>query len=155
MIPCCVAAKLIVGEFERLAFGGSPANAFASPKSSTFTAFRSDFDVRGFQIPVNDTFLMGGFQRLRDLRRYTQGLLQRYRAALDLLRQRLAGDKFHDQKLPSAGFLHPMDRGDVGMIERGEHAGFTLKACGAIGIIRVASGSSLIATLRPSFESVA
>ncbi len=37
MIPCCVAAMLNVGEFERLASAPSPMNAFAKPKSSTLT----------------------------------------------------------------------------------------------------------------------
>ena len=37
MIPCWVAAMLNVGEFDKLTSTPSPANAFANPKSSTFT----------------------------------------------------------------------------------------------------------------------
>ncbi len=66
MIPCCVAAMLNVGEFEKLASAPSPMNAFAKPKSSTLTLPSGHLDVGGFD-PVNDTFLMCGFESLRNL----------------------------------------------------------------------------------------
>ena len=48
--PAFVAARLNVGDCERLAFDGSTSNAFASPKSSTFT------------FPSGVTFTFAGFK---------------------------------------------------------------------------------------------
>jgi hypothetical protein len=57
---------------------------------------------------MDDALLVRGFQCFRDLRRDAQRLLQWNRAAFDLLGESLSADKFHDQKLPTASFLHPV-----------------------------------------------
>ena len=56
--------------------------AFASPKSSTFTVPSGrDLDVRGLQVAVDDALLVRGFERLGDLPRDRQRLVERDRAA--------------------------------------------------------------------------
>ena len=49
--------------------------------------------------------------------------------------------------------LDAVDRGDVRMIERGEHLRFALEAREAVGIVGDRGGSTLIATSRPSLVS--
>jgi hypothetical protein len=90
MIPAPVinAGLVIVGESDSVAPVPvpSPPSALASPKSSTFTVpFSSDFDVRGLQIAVNDSLFVRRFERLRDLLRDRQRLVERDRALRDPL----------------------------------------------------------------------
>ena len=67
----------------RVTFAGARAGpeasiAFASPKSSTLTVpSRADLDVRGFEIAMNDALLVRGFERLGDLLRDGQRLIER------------------------------------------------------------------------------
>ena len=73
--------------------------AFASPKSSTFTVPSAPhLDVRGLQIAMDDPLLVRGFERLGDLLRDRQRLVERDRAARDPLRQILALDEFHHER---------------------------------------------------------
>ena len=53
------------------------ARGFASPKSSTFTVPSGrDLDVRRLQIAMNDPVLVRRFERLRDLPRDRQGVVE-------------------------------------------------------------------------------
>ena len=61
-------------------------------------AVRSHFDVRGFEIAMNDALLVRGFQGLRDLLRDGQRFIERDRAARDPLRQIVAFDEFHHER---------------------------------------------------------
>ena len=55
--------------------------AFANPKSSTFTVpSASDLDVRRLQIAMDDPLLMRSFERLGDLLRDRQRLIERNRS---------------------------------------------------------------------------
>jgi len=55
-------------------------------------AISADFDVGRFQIAVNDPLLVGRLERLGDLFRDGQRLIERDRAAFDALRQILTLD---------------------------------------------------------------
>ena len=61
-------------------------------------AVGADFDVRGFQIAMNDPLLVRGFERVRDLLRDRQGFVDRDRAARDPLREVLALDELHHER---------------------------------------------------------
>jgi hypothetical protein len=81
---------------------------------------------------VNDPVLVRGLERIGDLPRDRQGLVERNRAPGDALRQILALDQFHHQGPYvvsgfSRTFLDAVDRRDVRMVERSEHFGFALK----------------------------
>ena len=91
-------------------------------------------DVRRFQIAMNDPLLMRGFERLGNLFRDGQRLVDRDRPARNALRQVLALDEFHHEGLHAVGVLEPVDRGDVRMIQRGEDFRFALKAGQAVGV---------------------
>ena len=54
----------------------------------------------------------------------------------DALRQCFAFHKFEDQETRALRFLQIVNRGDVRVIERSEHFGFTLEAMDTIGIAR-------------------
>jgi hypothetical protein len=54
----------------------------------------------------------------------------------DFLCQRLALDQFHDQEMPAVGLLHAEERGDVVVVEGGQHLGFTLEPRDALRIGR-------------------
>ncbi len=62
-------------------------------------AVRSHFDVGWLQVPVNDAFLMGGFERISDLARDRQCFIDRHRTAFcdQLAVNTVTADQFHDQ----------------------------------------------------------
>ena len=57
-----------------------------------------DLDVRGLQIAMDDPLLVRRFERLGDLPRDRQRLVDRDRAARDPLREILALDEFHHER---------------------------------------------------------
>src|SRR5262245_47034069 len=109
---------------------------FREPKvQNLHRAIRSHLDVRWLQIAVNDPLLMGGFERIGNLTCHGHRVVNWQRPGLQSLGERLALDKFEDQKLCSGGFLEAVDGRDVWMVQRGEHARFAPEACDAIGIV--------------------
>ena len=107
--PCIVAAWLSVGELLISRLDGSPSNAFAKPKSNTFT-FPSgvNFHIGGFQVAVNDSFFVRRFERFGNLLRNSQSLFDRHRSIpLDALLQRVAGHQFHDEILRAVDCSRP------------------------------------------------
>ena len=55
--------------------------------------------VRGFDIPMNDAFSMGGFERLGNLDSQVQHFLNRQRLVGNDMLQSLAVEKLHRNKL--------------------------------------------------------
>ena len=81
---------------------------------------------------MDDASCMGGGHRACDLQGDPQGLLEgkwgsRASGSRQPLLERLAIDEFEQQKLHGSqrvagvGFFEPVDRPDLGMVERGEH----------------------------------
>ena len=91
-------------------------------------------DVGGLQVAVDDALLVGLFQSLGDLAGDVDGLVDRQRPALQRLRQILAFDQFHDQEGAVVRGFEAEDRGDVGMVQRGQHLGFALEAGHAVAV---------------------
>ncbi len=85
---------------------------------------------------MDDAALVRRFERLRDLLEDRECVARRHRTAFDPLRQRLAGHELHLEERRVAYFFEPVQRGDVGMIERGEHAGLALEAALVLRIVR-------------------
>ena len=83
---------------------------------------------------MHDPLLVRGLERLGDLHRDGERRFERQGSARDPLGQRLPFDELHHQEVTAAGLLQPVERGDVGMIERGERLGFALEPRHAIGI---------------------
>ncbi len=66
---------------------------------------------------MNDPLRMRCFERLGDLFRDRQRLVNRDRPARNTLRHVLALDEFHHQRAHTVGFFEPVDLRDVGMIQ--------------------------------------
>ena len=63
---------------------------------------------------MNDTLLVCGFERLRDLEGDLQRVFRRDRSALDSIRERLAFDEFKNEKAVSVGLFEIVDRAMLG-----------------------------------------
>src|SRR5258708_3415676 len=57
--------------------------------------------------------------------------------------ERLSVHQFKNQELRAAGFFEPIDRADVGMVQRGEELCFSTEAGNAFGIVRETLGEDL------------
>ena len=103
--------------------GVSGAVSFASPKSSTFTVpSGAQLDVRGLQIAMDDALVVRRLERVGDLPRDRHRLVERNRPLSDAVRERRPLDQLQHQRLDTlAGFFEAVNRGDVRMVERGEH----------------------------------
>ena len=134
---CVIAGDVIVGEFDRAAALDAPAGsiALARPKSSTFT------------VPSARTLMFAGF-RSRWMMPcscaassasaicFAIGSASSSGIGPRAMRcgQILALDEFHHERGEVGRLLEPVDRGDVRMVQRGEHFGFALKPREAIRI---------------------
>ena len=127
--PVIIAGLVIVGDAVTLADAADAgSSALARPKSSTFTVpSDSQLDVRGLQIAMDDPLLVRGFERVGDLLRDRQRLIERNRAARNALRQVVALDEFHHERWTPLRLFEPVDGGDVRMVQRGEDFRFALK----------------------------
>jgi hypothetical protein len=88
---------------------------------------------------MNDPLLVRNLERLRDLLRNWQRVIQRNRATRNAVGERFALDKLeHERDCAGSGLsravLHTVDRGNVRMVQRGEDFGFTLKSRETFGI---------------------
>ena len=91
---------------------------------------------------MDDALSMGGVQRIGDLTGDGQGVGDRKPPSLepgapsrfDRLPQRWALDQLHDECCRALGALDAIDRGDVRMIQRGQHFRFAAEPGEPIGI---------------------
>ena len=98
---------------------------------------------------MDDPVLVRGFERLRDLSRDRQRLVERDRSLRDAIGERWSLDELEDERVPGpakAGpygivgatfrwpFFESVDRGDVRMIQRREHLRFAPEAREPVGI---------------------
>src|SRR5262249_30712442 len=95
------------------------------------------------QVSMDHSFFVRRLQCFYNLRCNRQCVVQRQRTASNPLRQRLAGCKLHDEEFPSAGFFEPMNCGNVRMIQRSQHACFTLESSKTLGVTRECFGQDL------------
>ena len=77
---------------------------------------------------MNDTSLMSGLQRHRDLPRNRQRLLDPNGAPREPIRQCRAFHQLQHQCVHTVRFFQAMDACDIGVIERGQHLRFALEA---------------------------
>jgi hypothetical protein len=67
------------------------------------------------------------------------------------IRQRLALDELEDQRPEAARFFQSVERGDVGMVQRGEDLGFALEARETRRVERESRGLSRLRPLALTF----
>jgi hypothetical protein len=84
---------------------------------------------------MDDALRVRGPQGFRDLPGYGQGLVERNRAPRETLGQVFAVDQFHNERTGGVALVHPVDMGDVRMIQRGERLRFACEPRESVGII--------------------
>ena len=77
--------------------------------------------------------------------------VERYGSARDAVSQRLAVDQLEHQRLDTIGVLESVNRADVGMIQRGEHARFALEPRAPLSIARERGWQNLDGDLAAEF----
>jgi hypothetical protein len=95
-----------------------------------------DLDVRRLQITMNDPLLVRGIKGIGDLPRHGQRLFHDHRPVLKPLGQGVAVDQLHHQEQLPIRFFNAVNRCDVGVCGRGQHARFASKARHAVGVGR-------------------
>ena len=98
----------------RTALGTPRVECFGEPEVQDFhRAVVSHFDVRRLQIAMDDPVLMRLLERLGDLARNRQRVLEWHGPARDQRLELRAIDQFHDQGLDAVGLLKTVDVGDM------------------------------------------
>jgi hypothetical protein len=80
---------------------------------------------------MDDAVLVGVLQCVRNLTRYREGLVQRYRSLGNPVGERRTFDELHDERL---AFGESVDTCNVRMVERGEDLRLALEAGEPVGI---------------------
>ena len=106
-------------------------------------------DVRRLQIAVNDSFLVRSFQSVSDLSRDSQSFPDRYGSLRDPIRERRSFHQFEDKSLQAIGFLEPVDRRNVWMIECCQKPRLAREARQSAGILRQRAWQDLDRDIAP------
>jgi hypothetical protein len=101
------------------------------------------FHVGGLEIAMHNPQLVRRFDRLGDLRRDRQRVVDRNRSLRDAIRQRRPLNQLHDEGRGAVALLQTVNGRDVRMIEPGEHFGFALETCQPLAIGRHGLGQHL------------
>ena len=137
MPACVIAGDVMVSELHgvRCRARGVRVESFRETEVEHFHgAVGADLDVGRLEIAMDDALLMRRLERLRDLLRDRQRLVEWNRATRDALRQIVALDEFHHEGGDARTFFEPVDGGNVRMIQRREDFGLALKARQSVGI---------------------
>ena len=117
-MPARVADGDIVGGSPNRPAVPHPGDAFASPKSSTFTVPSvASLMLAGFRSRWMMPCSCARVQRLGNLFRDRQRFVDRDRPACKALRQILALDQFHHQRAHTAGFFETVNVRDIRMVQ--------------------------------------
>src|SRR6516225_3026767 len=92
---------------------------------------------------MNNSPFVRSFDSITDLFGDGERFFDRDRTASDPVRQRLAFDQFEDEESRVVRFPEIVYCRDIGMVQRGENLGLSLKSADAIGILRELSGQDL------------
>src|SRR5262249_48577782 len=115
----------------------------ASPKSRTLTLPSGVTLMFGFQIAMNDAFIVRHLNRIRDLSCDRQRVTKGERASSNDVRERFAVDKFEDNAGSRIILLEPIYGGNVRVIQRRKHFCFALKATYSIRVTGELIGQDL------------
>ncbi len=81
---------------------------------------------------MDHALLVRRLERLGDLHRHVERVLDRQRSAREPLRQVLAGDELHRDEALAFRLVQAVDRGDVRVVQRREQACLALEASHAL-----------------------
>ena len=134
--PACVAWAVRVGEFWTSA-AEAPDRVHrlgeAEVEDLDLPVGR-ELDVGGLEVAVDDPLLVRRLERLGDLPRDGEGLVERQRAALQPFGEVFALDELHDEGADAARLLEAVDRGDVGVLQLGQDLRLALEPREAVGV---------------------
>ena len=135
IVPCAVIGSFAVGSCE----SGSGRSGFLlqlrQTKVQQLRAGLGEHDVAGLQIAMRDAFAVSLVQRVGNLDGVLQHLLHRQRTFLQPLRERLAFEIFHHQKINSVLMADVVEGADVRMIQAGDRFCFALESLAQFGTI--------------------
>jgi hypothetical protein len=92
-------------------------------------------DVGWLEIAVDDALVVRGAKRIGDLAGNGERFVDRERPLLDPLGQRRSVHHLEDERSVAVERFHPIDRGDIRMIEGGEHLRFAFEPGEAVRIV--------------------
>ena len=95
-------------------------------------ALRRHLDVGRLEVAVDDALRVRGFERLGDLPEDGDDVLGGHRSALEALGEVLTGHQLHLDEGAIAAVLEAVQRGDVGVIERGQDPRLALEPAAPI-----------------------
>ena len=85
---------------------------------------------------MDDPLLVRLFERLRDLQRETEALLDWKRPGLEALGERRTGDQLHDEGMGLAAGLEAVDLGDVRVVQLREELRLAFESCQPFFVFR-------------------
>src|SRR4029453_18707678 len=92
---------------------------------------------------MNDAVLVCSFERLGDLTRNWNGLIERNLPLRDGIGERRPFDKLEDEGLRTVRILKAIDSSNIRVVEGSEELSFALEPCESIGIEREQVGQDL------------
>jgi len=92
-------------------------------------------DVCGLDVPVDDSFRVGGIQSIGNLDAQIEHRLDLHRLATDSVPQCLPLQQFHGDEASSIGLVDLVDRADVRVVQRGRSLGFPLEAAEGLRVV--------------------
>jgi hypothetical protein len=102
---------------------------FGQPEVQHFgLASTGEKNVSGLEISMDDTAFVRYFESVRDLDGDFQDLIVGERFTCDQVLQGLAGKALHHDEGVAVGFVNLVNRADVGVVESGSGAGFSLES---------------------------
>jgi hypothetical protein len=101
------------------------------------TAFAHE-DVRWLDIPVDDAFGVGGFERIRDFNSQFQKLFRGQRPTVYQVLQRLSVEKLHRNERLTVVFADFVDGADIWVVQSGSSLRLTIEAAQSLGVQRKA-----------------
>jgi hypothetical protein len=102
---------------------------------------------------MDDAFLVCRLEGRNDLGADSKRFLQFERTVLPSFGERLTGDGFQNQEMNTVRLFEPINRGNIGVVQRCQQAGFPTEARDSFRIVSERLRRSLMATSRPSLVS--
>ena len=107
-----------------------------------YLAGLGDENVFGLEVAVDDAAIVSGGEAVGELHGEFDGFADGKAGGGDAFAQGFAFEEFGDDEVDAAGFADVEDGDDVGMIERGDGAGFLFEAAQAVGVVGEGGGKN-------------
>ena len=131
MVPCAVIAASASAP---VAVDCTAARGLRQAEVEQLRARSGEHDVAGLQIAMHDAGAMRRVERLGDLNRDGQRLVDRQRAAFEPGRQRLAVDQLHDEKRHALVLADVVERADVRVRQARDRPRLALEPLAELGV---------------------